>query len=261
MDPDVSGRAGLSVARLPRIPIQYSLQHLIWSGVDLLFPPRCAGCGLPGYRWCPQCAASVQHPPEPLCEVCGVPLDRGLSLCNDCRKSRPRFCALRAWSVYEPPIRTALHRLKYRRDAGLAEALAPQLADFLLKLQWPVDMIVPVPLGRKRLKERGYNQASLIARPLAVAMRIDFAPGALVRAQETRSQVGLTRKERRANVRDAFQASGARVSGRTVLLVDDIATTGSTLSSCAEALVAARARDVFAYTVSRAAPKHGLRNV
>ncbi|MGE5073651.1 MAG: ComF family protein [Anaerolineae bacterium] len=122
-----------------------------------------------------------------------------------------------------------------------------------------MDVIVPVPLGRKRLKERGYNQASLIARPLAVAMRIDFTTHALARVQETRSQVGLARRERNENVRDAFRATAARVHARAVLLVDDIATTGSTLSSCAEALYAAGARDVFAYTVSRAAPKHGLR--
>ena len=119
---------------------------------------------------------------------------------------------------------------------------------------------MPVPLGRKRLAERGYNQVNLIARPLSTALRIPYAPDALRRCQETRSQVGLTRTERRQNVRNAFRADQRRVVGCVVLVMDDIATTGSTLSSCAEALYGAGARDVFAYTVSRAMPRHGLRN-
>ena len=118
-----------------------------------------------------------------------------------------------------------------------------------------------MPLGRKRLAERGYNQVSLIARPLSMAMRIAYAPNALARQQETRSQVGLTRVQRQQNVRGAFRAKEGRVNGRIVLLMDDVATTGSTLSSCAEALYAAGARDVFAFSVSRALPRHGLRGV
>lgn len=190
-----------------------------------------------------------------------MPLERRTDVCAECEQSRPCYRALRSWSIYEGPVRQALHRLKYRRDLGLGEALVPQLAQFLGSLHWSVDMLVPVPLGRKRLAERGYNQVSLIARPLSVAMRIAYAPEALRRSQETRSQVGLSRRERQENVRNAFRAEERRVNGGTVLLMDDIATTGSTLSSCAEALYGAGARDVFAYTVSRAMPRHGLRSV
>ncbi len=244
-------------------PFTYNLQHLLWSGVDLLFPPRCAGCGEPGWRWCPRCAEAVQHPVEPLCQVCGAALDSGkpsTGLCPDCERERPRFRALRSWSVYEGPIQRALQGLKYHRNMGFAEVLVPPILEALRGLQWPVDVLVPVPLGRKRMAERGYNQVNLIARPLSMVMRIPYAPEALRRCQETRSQVGLTRMERRQNVRNAFRADKRRVDGCVVLLMDDIATTGSTLSSCAEALYEAGARDVFAYTVSRAMPRHGLRN-
>lgn len=182
-------------------------------------------------------------------------------LCPDCRRMRPAFKALRAWAAFEPPVRPALLRLKYRRDLGLGEALANDMIEFVRTLEWSVDLVVPVPLGRGRLKERGYNQASLIARPLSMAMRLDYAPDALVRSRETPSQVGLTRPERRDNVRGAFRARAGRVSGRVVLLMDDVATTGSTLSSCAEALCAAGARDVFALTVARALSNHGLATV
>ena len=182
-------------------------------------------------------------------------------LCADCQRLRPRYRVLRAWSIFDDPIRSALHKLKYRRDVALGDSLAAQVSEFVIGLKWPVDMIVPVPLGKKRSKERGYNQVSLIARPLALAIRIAFVPSVLSRVRETRSQVGLTKAERRANVSGAFQVQGKRVKDRIVLLMDDVATTGSTLSSCAEALYAAGARDVFAFTVSRALTRHGLSGV
>jgi competence protein ComFC len=179
-------------------------------------------------------------------------------LCADCKRARPRFRALRSWSAFDVPVRNALHRLKYRHDVGLGDALASQLSGFAISLNWPVELIVPVPLGKKRLRERGYNQVGLIARPLSMAMRVAYAPDALTRMRETRSQVGLTKAERHENVREAFRARRTLVNGRVVLLMDDVATTGSTLSSCAEAFYAAGARDVFALTVSRALIRHGL---
>jgi competence protein ComFC len=240
--------------------LAYYLYKFAWGSLDLIFPPTCGGCGKPGSRWCVECQRKVQHPVEPICDICGISIDAA-GRCADCQRVRPRYCMLRSWSVFEDPIRSALHKLKYRRDMALGDALAAQLSEFAISLKWPVEMIVPVPLGKKRLQERGYNQANLIARPLALAAGIAFAPDALKRVRETRSQVGLTKTERRANVNGAFQAEGMRVKGRVVLLMDDVATTGSTLSSCAEALYAAGVRDVFALTVSRALAQHGLNRV
>lgn len=168
---------------------------------------------------------------------------------------------LRSWAVLEDPLQEALHKLKYRRDIGLGDALAGQIAEFVRAQEWPVEIVVPVPLGRKRIAERGYNQVGLIARPLALALKAGFSPGGLVRQRETRSQVGLTKSERLNNVRGAFRARPALVGGKIVLLVDDVATTGSTLSSGAEALLAAGARGVYALTVARALPRHGLLRV
>jgi ComF family protein len=166
---------------------------------------------------------------------------------------------LRSWSVFEGPVRSALHRLKYRRDVALGDALAAHLAGYVRALAWPIDTVVPVPLGAGRLKERGYNQISLIARPLALSLGWSYAPGALTRVRETKSQVGLTKRERHENVHGAFRTVGMRVNGRVVLLMDDVATTGSTLSSCADALYRAGARDVFSLTVARALIHHGLK--
>lgn len=235
----------------------YVLYRLLWTGLDLFFPPTCGGCAKPGSRWCEECRQRVPYLSEPFCEVCGIPIDR-TGLCPDCQRARPRYHVLRSWSAFDVPIRNALHRLKYRRDIGLGDALAAQLSEYVSMLGWPVELIVPVPLGRRRLQERGYNQVGLIARPLSLAMGIAYSSDALVRVKETRSQVGLTKTERRENVSGAFSARPRRVKGRVVLLMDDVATTGSTLSSCAEAFYAAGARDVFAFTVSRALPRHGL---
>ncbi len=230
----------------------YELYHLLWLSIDLLLPPRCGGCGQIGSRWCPKCSAAVVLPQTPICQVCGRPIEGPGQLCAACEHSRPHFSALRAWSVYADPTRAALLKLKYRGDMGLAESLIPQLAAFAAGLAWQVNLIVPVPLGRDRQRQRGYNQAGLISWPLSLALDVRHAPHALMRTRETPSQVGLSRQERRENMRAAFAASGRLVHARSILLVDDVATTGATLSSCAEALLAAGARDVFALTVARA---------
>jgi len=179
-------------------------------------------------------------------------------LCARCRENPPAYKFLRSWAVFENPIQVALHRLKYRRDIGLGEALSGQVANFVEQLNWPIDTLIPIPLGKKRLKERGYNQVAMIAMPLAAQLGVKYLPKALSRARETRSQVGLSAMERQENVRMAFLANARMASGRTILLIDDVATTGATLSSAAEALYNAGAQDVYGITIARALPHHSL---
>lgn len=182
-------------------------------------------------------------------------------ICERCSAEPPPFRSLRAWAVFDFPVRQALHKLKYRRDMGLGDALAVPIAVFADSLHWPFELVVPVPLGRKRMQERGYNQVALIARPLSLALGLDYRPGALKRKRETVSQVGLSAMERRENMQNAFLADALVVRGKTVLVMDDVSTTGSTLSSCSEALLQAGAKDVFALTVARALSHHGLHQV
>ena len=143
----------------------------------------------------------------------------------------------------------------------MGEALSNQMSGFIRQLGWPVDTLVPIPLGKKRLKERGYNQVAMVAMPLSIQLGLEYFPSALIRARETRSQVGLSAHERQENVRSAFHADRKNVNGRTILLMDDVSTTGATLSSAAEALYACGARDVFAVTIARALPHHSLKIV
>lgn len=168
---------------------------------------------------------------------------------------------MRSWAVFDSPIQNALHTIKYRRNIGLADSIAIQMAGHLRSLQWDVDMVVPAPLGRNRLRERGYNQVALVARPLALELNWEYAPGALEKIRETRSQVGLTISQRRENVSRVYQADPAKVKRRAVVLMDDVSTTGSTISSCTEALLSAGARDVFVLTIARALAHHDLNRV
>lgn len=238
---------------------KYTLYRSLWGMLDLLFPPECGGCGRVGSRWCVDCQKRVNILNGILCDICGLPRDKA-GVCDVCLSERPHFRALRAWAVFDEPVQTALHKLKYRRDISMGDSLASQMVTFMHDLNWQIDLIVPIPLGRQRYRERGYNQVGMIAKPLALALNMRYAPNELLRRKETRSQVGLTKVERRANVQNAFQA-GVGVIGKTVLVMDDVSTTGSTLSSSAEALYSAGAKDVYAFTVARALPHHGLRHV
>jgi ComF family protein len=168
---------------------------------------------------------------------------------------------LRSWAVFGSPIQNGLHTLKYRRNIGLGEAIALHMTDYVRSLQWPADTLIPVPLGKKRLKERGYNQVGLVARPLAVQLGLRYEPGALRKIRETRTQVGLTASERSQNVQDAYRADPRRVERKSVIVMDDVATTGSTISACTAALLSAGAKDIYVLTIARALSHHSLDRV
>ena len=168
---------------------------------------------------------------------------------------------MRSWAVFDFPLQNASHTLKYRRNMGIGDAIAVQMSDFVRSLGWNVELLIPVPLGRERLKERGYNQVGLVARPLAYELGLQYAPHGLWKSRETRSQVGLTISQRRDNVRDAYQAEVKVVNRRSILLMDDVATTGSTMQSCAESLLSAGAHAVYALTIARALSHHDLSRV
>lgn len=168
---------------------------------------------------------------------------------------------MRSWAVFDSPVQNALYTMKYRRNISLGDRIAIQMTDFFHSLQWRVQAIIPVPLGKKRLKERGYNQTALVARPLAYEVGIDYLPHALWKTRETRSQVGLTLSQRHENVHSAYRADPAVVKRKAILLMDDVATTGSTISACTEALLFAGAQDIYVLTVARALSHHGLNRV
>jgi len=239
--------------------LKYGAYRLIWKSLDLIFPPMCGGCSKDGVRWCDDCHGRVKTLSGILCEICGLPQEKQ-GICESCLGDKPHFSALRAWAIFDDPVQNALHKLKYRRDISLGDAIAFQMASFVESLNWDFNTIIPVPLGTKRRMERGYNQVGMIAKPLSLALDTQYLPDGLWRQTETRSQVGLSKLERKSNMQDVFKA-GNSINGKSILLMDDVATTGATLSSAAKALYEGGARDVFAFTVARALPRHGLARV
>ena len=254
--------AGIRVAwRRPHVPHALHLGHARWAEaveawLDALFPPRCAGCGRAGSHFCSTCAGAVKPVPPPWCASCGAPLLRG-DHCAECRLDPLPLAAVRSGGLMEGPLRRAIHGLKYRGQRAAARSLADLLRPPAQALALPPAeaaglLALPIPLHPSRERERGYNQAALLARPLAAALGVAYESRALRRVAPTASQVGLSRRQRRANLRSAFAAS-PEVQGRPALLVDDVATTGSTLGSAAQACLAAGATRVYAVTLAREA--------
>lgn len=225
------------------------------AGLDLLFPPVCAGCGRAGHLFCPRCAQAVEPVPQPICARCGRPQPAAVAQCAACRAAPARPLRLsRAAALHTSPLRQAIHALKYEQQPELAVPLARYLIAVFAEPPWAgldatLDAVIPVPLHAQRLAERGYNQSELLAAALASAAGVALQPGWLARSRETRQQVGLDAAQRRANVDGAFVASAA-VAGCTLLLVDDVFTTGATLHACATAALAQGAAAVYGLTLA-----------
>jgi len=229
---------------------------------DFFFPPKCPLCG-EDYggrhqgRPCPGCVSRIQFLSPPLCPRCG----RGFAsaadrdhLCSECLTEERFFTRARAVCIYEGLIVEAISRFKYGRVARLARPLGGFLADY----QDPdftfsgLDLVVPVPLHPKRLRERGFNQSLLLARRLGLRHSLPLDITALCRARPTQPQTQLSGSERQTNVRGAFEVRKPEaVAKKRVLLIDDVFTTGATVRECAKVLLHAGAQQVDVLTLAR----------
>lgn len=232
------------------------------AALDLLSPPVCAACqtGLeatrPGQPFCATCELAVAPRDPHGCAACDHEVVGAGGLCRRCRARLSPLQGVRATFDYDGPIADAIQRLKYE----LRDDLAKPLADRWLKELGPTDLIpqgagqplvCPVPLHPDRLAHRGFDQAWLLARALARALALPAAARAVRRRRATRPQVGLGLAARERNVHGAFQAS-TQVTGRHVILVDDVLTTGASLRACAQAAREAGALSITAFTLARA---------
>jgi len=223
----------------------------LWAVLDWVFPPFCCNCQKIGFEICPDCWETIDRiQPESACRRCGKLLSRG-RICSNCRQTPPAFDQVRSWALYQGAMKNILTGIKYQRRFGLVPVLIPALVESIRAWGINFDLLTAVPLGKKRLRERGYNQADLVARPVAKGLTKPYNSQVLQRVRETRSQVGLNIDERRENLTGAFIADDEICRGKTVLLLDDICTTGATLDACAAALKDAGAEKVYCYTVAR----------
>lgn len=217
--------------------------------LDLLFPPRCVGCHQRGAWLCSRCIADFPRVPSRRCSRCADVAD-GV-LCSSCQRQLPDFDSLACEFTFDGTVRLAIHRLKYDRARYLAPRLVAAIVAACSNLPRG-ELLVPVPLHPTRLRQRGYNQAALIARGLSTHLRIAVAEAALTRTRDTATQVTLPAAQRWANVRDSFAAEPGVVHGKHVVLVDDVATTTSTLRAASRALRRAGATRVDAIVIARA---------
>lgn len=229
-----------------------------WGGfLDILFPPKCLVCGSYGsVALCDSCRKGFAGIGAPFCDRCGVSTDGIEALCADCAAgSGWAFAQARAAGHFSGPLRKSILCLKYGGKRRLTVPLGAFLADYVQTNPFnshAPDIIVPVPLHASRQRDRGFNQAALIAAEAGRLLDIPVAHNVLSRTRRTRPQVELHASERASNIRDAFRALESPLLRRkTVLLIDDVITTMNTVDECARVLIDAGAKEVYVVGVAR----------
>lgn len=240
-----------------------SAKGLLPSLFDLILPQVCPVCDAritdPEFSIiCPACHKGIRTVTPPYCPCCGLPYPSDASgghLCAACIKGRRYFTLHRTCAIYDGTIKEAIHRFKYNGIRPLVHPFVDLMINVFKEMvvQFPVDLLVPVPLHKRRLRERGFNQALLLARELSKRSGILYDARTLIKVNDTAVQINLKKKERKKNLIGAFAITDRlAIEGRMVLLVDDVYTTGATLDECARTLRKGGAKGVAAITIARA---------
>ena len=226
-----------------------AFRGLARSALDLLLPLHCVGCRREGDVLCVSCIQGLRRLEEPFCGTCAQPNVNGQ--CEWCLEHPPKIDGIRAPYQFEGPLREAVHRLKYRGWRVAAPVLGGLLAGYLDRHKLLGQVMVPVPLHSRRLRSRGYNQSHLLAKEAGKLLGMPVREDLVKRQTDSPPQVeAQSREQRRANVAASFVAS-EEGKGLSILLVDDVATTGSTLMACAAALKDAGAGSVWGVVLAR----------
>lgn len=225
------------------------LQLIVEGLLDLVYPTKCVVCEEFGPSYlCSSCLSSIEPVPEPYCPVCGHPVSG--KQCQNCIGRKRSFSAARAAGTYEGALREAIHKFKYSGARMLAKPLAELMFEYLsghADIPWrKADFIVPVPIHPARERQRGYNQSYLLAECLSKKTGKPLLADAIIRRRYTQPQVGLPGELRRTNVRGAFAVCGhSNFQGKTILLVDDVSTTCSTVHECSATMLQSGAASVY----------------
>ena len=231
------------------------ISRFLRTALDWVFPPACAGCGKEGEVFCSECYAAIIPIKQPTCRYCSLSLSKP-GICTRCLEGDHLYTEMVSYAVYAGSLRSAIHGMKYQNNFWLGENFSRPLIQLLKDKNWPIDIVMPIPLGEERLQERGYNQAALLSVPIARHFGWKHDQRSLVRVKENHSQVALTREQRFENVKSAFLAEPSKKTGVSVLLVDDVFTTGATISEASKALHNAGFTSIYAITLAKASIKN-----
>jgi ComF family protein len=246
----------------PTLPPELHIRRAVGHALDLLLPPRCAACDgqvQAHGQLCAECFSRTQFVTAPFCARCGVPFASvgqagAHGLCPACQAHPPMFREARAALRYDDQARRLILPLKHGDRVELAAILAPMMVRAGAALLQRADVLVPVPLHRRRLFERKYNQAAVLAYAVNRLAHVPVSPDALLRIRRTAPLDDKSPEQRAAEVAGSFQARASRqanVSGRTILLIDDVMTSGATSNACAAALLQAGAAAVDVLVAAR----------
>ena len=229
-------------------PVAHLLKRTSLALLDLVLPEYCVVCRREGSYLCADCETDLPRLQKPFCFLCASP--RVPQLCDWCRRSAPAFDSVRAPYEFRGSARSIIHDLKYRNVRIAAPHIARLLAEYLERNPYPIDAYCAVPLHPRRERSRGFNQSELLSRELS---RITDIPvdAALRRTRNTPPQVSMeSPNDRQRNIADAFECP-SDIEGRRYMLIDDVVTTGNTMSACANALKDAGAANVWGLAFAR----------
>ena len=240
--------------------LAYQLHHYVQEIIDLFYPPRCVNCGKIGESICISCLERIERINPSTCHICGTTINPTNKCCR-CSDNIDGINGIFSLGIYKGVLKKAVIAIKYARNRNLAHKLIPLLSSLPCCQQWSIDLVVPIPTSANRKRARGYNQAEWIAKEFCLSNNLQFKPQALYKIKDTRSQVGLSIKERVINVKDAFCALNELVSSKKVLIIDDVITTGATLHSAAKVLKSAGAKMVYGLTIAHAVTIQDHQNI
>ncbi|MBR7090858.1 MAG: ComF family protein [Clostridia bacterium] len=231
--------------------------------LNLVFPKniKCMVCGrdlkkASEIEFCDNCLSQMEVITDKCCEKCGAKLVAEEKFCLNCQAKERHFDIGRSCYVFDNSVRHLIHQLKFGNKPYIARAFAPMMRDKLQQLNWEYDVIIPVPLYPKHKKERGYNQSEKLAKELVKLIDKPIDTTSLIKVKDTSKQLGLGYADRLSNLDGAFKVvDKANIKGKSILLIDDVMTTGATANACSEVLRNAKASEIKVLTVAHGVVK------
>ena len=230
------------------------MRKIIKKILELWYPTTCVFCReICKKGICKSCSEKIDYIQEPLCKKCGKPIhSQEGEFCFDCQRRMLHYEQGSSLWLHKRPVSSSIYDFKYKNKRVYGEIYGREMAEQFNDLirMWEIDVLIPVPLHRKRQRKRGYNQAEIIARELGKRLGIPVDMSVIIRERETTPQKELGQKNRRKNLKKAFRLTGKRLIGKNILLIDDIYTTGSTIDAMAEVLMKTGCEKIYFLTIS-----------